>query len=126
MALFKAVNLRITILFLAAMLMLGVFALDYRAGRGFDLWLLYVVPLGLVSVVLGPRYGYATALVATALLFLSGYLLGNPYDSTIAFVLDRGSEGIAYLLFAFLIGVARTVLAGPDSAPHNQPRTRQE
>ena len=70
----------------------GIFALDYAAGREFDLWLLYVLPVGLASVVIGPRYGFSFAAIATGLLFLVGYLLGNTYTSITAFLLDRASE----------------------------------
>mgnify|MGYP000627317879 CR=1 FL=1 len=51
MAPFTAGKLSRITLLLAAVLLFAVFALDGAAGRGFDLWLIDVVPIGLVSVV---------------------------------------------------------------------------
>lgn len=45
--------------------------------------------------------------LAGALLCLNGYLLGNPYSSDFAFLVDRASDVVAYLLIVSLIGVAR-------------------
>ena len=110
-------SLRLLTLTAAALLMAGVFALDYAAGRDFDLWLLYILPIALAAFVLGPRHGYLMSMAATALLFLSGYLLGNPYGSTLAFMVDRGSEGLVYLLISYLIGAARVAIADADMPP---------
>lgn len=112
-------TLRNSILLVAVILLAGIFALDYAVGREFDLWLLYVLPVGLASVVLGPRYGFVVAAIATSLLFLGGYLLGNPYASLAAFLLDRASEGCALFLLAYLIGLARLRVASPNDAPAN-------
>ena len=110
--------LRKATLLISALLMAGVFALDQAAGRDFDLWLLYVAPIALTSVVVGPRYGYGVALAATGLLFLTGYLGDNPYATYAAFVFDRVCEGLAYLLLVFLMGATRTKAAGSDSPPN--------
>ena len=112
-------TLRNSTLLVAAILMAGIFALDYAVGREIDLWLLYVIPVGVASLVIGPRYGYVLAGIATGLLYLSGYLLGNPYTTTAAFVFDRTSEGVAFFLLAYLIGLARIGVAGSDSASTN-------
>ena len=109
-------KLRILILRLAALLMAVIFALDYAVGRDFDLWLLYLVPISLASVVLGPRYGYGCALAATGLLLLGDSVVGSRYASGAALALDRASESIAYLLLVFLIGVVRTSISSTDLA----------
>ena len=106
-------------LLISALLMAGVFALDQAAGRDFDLWLLYVAPIALNSLVLGTRYGYGAALAATGLLFLTGYWGNNPFASYAAFAFDRACEGLAYLLLVFLIGAARTKFVGSDSPPNH-------
>ena len=112
-------TLRNSILLVAGILTAGIFALDYAAGREFDLWLLYVLPVGLASVVIGPRYGFGFAAIATGLLFLGGYLLGNPFTSIAAFLLDRASNGCALFLLAYLIGLARTGIASNNDASAN-------
>lgn len=112
-------TLRNSILLVTGLLMTGIFTLDHAVGREFDLWLLYVAPVGLASVVLGPRYGFGVAAIATSLLFLAGYLLGNPYSSLAAFILDRASEGCAFFLLAYLIGQARIGIASSNDASAN-------
>ena len=107
-------------LLLGVVLLLAVFALDSAVGRELDLWLVYVIPIGLVSIVLGPRYGYLVACVATGLLLLESYLFGNAHNSVAALVFDRTSEFLAYLLFTFLIGIARNNPSGPGQASDSQ------
>lgn len=107
MAVSIAVKLRTTTLALATFLLVAVFALDHRAGSQFDLWLMYILPIGLVSIVLGPLYGYVIAIVATGLLLLDSVFAGDVYGSVAALLFARVSILLAYLLFVFLIGLAR-------------------
>ena len=95
------------VLIAIAILFTGIYGLDYSAGRDLSLWLLYIVPIALGTFAMGPRCGIVLSCLAGALLFLNGYLLGNPYASTVAFVVDRASNVLAYLLIAGLIDVAR-------------------
>ena len=95
------------VLIAIAILFTGIYGLDYSAGRDLSLWLLYIVPIALGTFAMGPRCGIVLSCLAGTLLFLNGYLLGNPYASTVAFVVDRTSALLAYLLIAGLIDVAR-------------------
>ena len=95
------------VLIAIAILFTGIYGLDYSAGRDLSLWLLYIVPIALGTFAMGPRCGIVLSCLAGTLLFLNGYLLGNPYASTVAFVVDRASDVLAYLLIAGLIDVAR-------------------
>lgn len=99
---------RTPILTAIAILFTGIFGLDYSAGREVNLWLLYIVPIALGTFAIGQRCGIVLSCLAGALLFLNGYLVGNPYTSGTAFVVDRASNLLAYLLIASLIGVARS------------------
>ena len=98
---------RTPILIAIAILFIGVFGLDYSAGRELNLWLLYIVPIALGTFAMGPRSGVVMSCLAGALLCLNGYLLRNPYSSDFAFLVDRASDVVAYLLIVSLIGVAR-------------------
>ncbi len=98
---------RTPILVLIAILFIGVFGLDYSAGGEVSLWVLYIVPIALGTFAMGQRSGIVLSCLAGVLLFLNGYLVGNPYASGAAFVIDRASDTLAYLLIACLIGVAR-------------------
>ena len=112
-------TLRNSILLVTGLLMTAIFALDYAVGREFDLWLLYVLPVEIASLVLGPRHGFGVAAIATGLLFLGDYLLGNPYPSIAAFLLDNASNGWALFLLAYLIGLARIGVASSSDASAN-------
>ena len=102
-------------------LMLGAYAFDYAAGRELNLWLLYVVPVLYGTFTLGLRVGVVVSLVSGALLFLNGYLLGNPFSSTAIYVIDRLSNILAYLLITLLCAVARGQYASFKAEVENAP-----
>lgn len=89
--------------------------LDYASGPAFDLWLLYLAPIGLASFVLGARFGYALALLAGVLQFLSGGLPGSAYPSITTFVGEHGAAASVYVVCAYVIGVIRVLHARPDA-----------
>lgn len=107
-------SLRNTILGFTIAVTACVFMLDYATGRDIDLWLLYLVPVALGSFALGARYGYALAIFAAALLFVTAKLFGTPYPSVAAFLSERGAEAALYLVCAYLIGLVRMSIASSD------------
>lgn len=96
----------------AIVLMVSVFALDHAVGRDINLWILYLAPIALVSFVIGLRPGLLCAAFAVCLLLVNGAVLGNPFGSTTAFLLDRLSEAVAYALVVWLIGAVRMAIGG--------------
>ncbi len=103
----KTVSIKTLIISIVAVMMAGVYALDFAAGREFNLWLLYLLPIALGTFSLGSGAGYALCALATLLLLLNGQLLGNPFPSTGAFLFDRFSSAMTYALVTFLIGLGR-------------------
>ena len=89
--------------------------LDYASGPAFDLWLLYLVPIGLASFVLGAGYGYALALLAGALQFLTSGLPGSAYPSIATFVDKHGAAASVYVVCAYVIGMIRVLRARADA-----------
>lgn len=89
--------------------------LDYASGPAFNLWLLYLVPIGLASFVLGAGYGYALALLAGALQFLTSGLPGSAYPSIATFVGEHGAAASVYVVCAYVIGVIRVLHARADA-----------
>ena len=100
----------------AIALMGGVLTLDYVTGRDIDLWLLYVIPIGIVSLLLGARFGYALTFLAAAFLFVTTMLFGIHYPSITAFASDRGIEALVFLVCAYLIGAIRRKIADSESS----------
>lgn len=97
-------------------LMVLVWAADYLAGRDLTLWVLYLVPIGLIAFVLGTTSGLVYSVLALALLCVNGLLLGNPYASIGALVLERVSDCIAYIVLAVLVSALRGSL-GAEGPP---------
>jgi|GEM_PF-3290023 len=112
---------RITFLVLVAALMGCLCMLDVASGPGSEMWLLYLVPIGVASFVLGARYGYALTLLAGVLQFLTSGVPGSAYPSIAVFVSDHGAAASVYVVVAFVIGVMRmlsrpSVSGGPIDA----------
>ena len=107
--------LRKSVLALAIALTGCVCMLDYVSDLAFDLWLLYLVPIGLASFVLGARFGYALALLAGAWQFLTSGLPGSAYPSITTFVGEHGAAASAYVVCAYVIGVMRVLHVRPDA-----------
>ena len=91
-----------------------MFAIDLGAGKELNLWILYVLPIAAATVTLGYRAGLVVVAVASVLLFAAGYLLGNPFSSTLIFVIDRLSCVVAYVLFASTFSVAARYFMSPN------------
>ena len=102
---------RTPILAAIAILFTGIFGLDYSAGREVNLWLLYIVPIALGTFAIGQRCGIVLSCLAGALLFLNGYLVGNPFSNPLIFALNRLLDISALLLISWLIGVTRGQLS---------------
>lgn len=98
---------RNTVLALAIALMGCVCMLDYASGPAADMWLLYLVPIGVASFVLGARYGYALTLLAGVLQFLTSGVPGGAYPSIATFVSEHGAAASVYVVCAYVIGVVR-------------------
>ena len=109
-------RLRILVLSIVIVLMTLVFTLDYSVGREFNMWLLYLVPIATGTFALGSGFGYALCAMATALLFLSGYLLGNPFESVAAYAFDRFCNASMYVFATYLIGAIRVAIGSTDLA----------
>ena len=107
-------SLRNATLAIAIAMMGGIFMLDYATGRDIDLWLLYLVPIGLVSFVLGARYGYALTLVAALLLLATSGLYNHALPTIRAFLSERGTEATVYVVCVYLLGLLRLVIGGAD------------
>ena len=95
--------LRMSVFLIAFVAALGIFGLDFYFGREIDLWFLYIIPIGIVCLILGARTGYWMVALTVGLLFLDGYLLGNPYSTLLAFLIDRLSEGAMFAFVVYLI-----------------------
>ena len=103
---------RITTLTIAITMMGCIAVLDYAAGHEVDLWLLYLAPIGLVSFVLGARYGYAMTLAAALLLLLISKLHGPAWPTLGALLSERGTETTVYVVSVYLLGLLRLVVGG--------------
>jgi len=108
-------SLRNATLIIAIALMGGIFMLDYATGRDIDLWLLYLVPIGLVSFVLGARYGYAVTLAAAMLLLATTWMYNHAMPTILAFLSERGTEATVYVIAVYLIGILRLAVADADA-----------
>ena len=89
--------------------------LDYQAGAELNLWLLYLAPIALGTMVLGVHTGYALSILCASLLFLNGFLLGNPFHTIFAFLVDRASASTVYIVVTFLTGIARAAMSSSDA-----------
>jgi hypothetical protein len=107
-------SLRNATLAFAIAMMGGIFMLDFATGREIDLWLLYLAPIGLVSFVLGARYGYALTLATGLLLLATTGLYQNALPTLGAFLADRGTEATVYVVCVYFIGLLRLVVGGAD------------
>ena len=107
-------SLRNTTLAITFALLAGIFMLDCATGRDFNLWFVYLLPVGFASFVLGARYGYGVTL-ATALLLLA---TTGIYDRAIPTIRDfisiRGTEATVFVICVYLIGLMRLAIAGVD------------
>ena len=115
---------RIATLAIAIAMMGCIAVLDYAAGHEVDLWLLYLAPIGLVSFVLGARYGYAMTLAAAMLLFLISKLHGPAWPTLGALLSERGTETSVYVVSVYLLGLLRLVVGGAHGASRLDTPTR--
>lgn len=107
-------SLRNTTLAIAIAMMGGIFMLDYATGREIDLGLLYLVPIGLASFVLGARYGYALTLAAGLLLLATTGLYQHALPTLSAYFADHGTEATVYVVCVYFIGLLRLVVGGAN------------
>jgi len=105
-------SLRIVTLVIALALMGGIFIVDYAIGRQMDLWLLYLIPIGLASFVLGARYGYALTLATALLLLATSFLHQHAFPSLSTFLAERGTEATVYVVSVYIIGLVRLAVRG--------------
>ena len=117
---------RIATLAIAIAMMGCIAVLDYAAGHEVDLWLLYLAPIGLVSFVLGARYGYAMTLAAAMLLFLISKLHGPAWPTLGALLSERGTETSVYVVSVYLLGLLRLVVGGAHGASRLDTPTRMD
>ncbi len=116
--------LRNATLAIAIVMMGGIAMLDYAAGHEVDLWLLYLVPIGLVSFVLGARYGYAMTLAAALLLLVTSRLHAPDWPTIGAFLSERGTETTVYVVSVYLLGLLRLVVGGTHGSKRLDAPTR--
>ena len=106
---------RHTAILATAGLLAVIFVLDYLVGSEINLWVLYLAPIAFGSIAFGTRNGYWLAVGATGLLWFASFLLSPSTKGLIAVLIDRGSSGITYFLFAFLVGQVRAAIAREES-----------
>jgi len=117
-------SLRIVTLVVASALMGGNFIVDCATGREVDLWLLYLIPIGLASFVLGARYGYALTLAAALLLVATRVLQQHAFPSLSTFLTERGTEATVYVVSVYIIGLVRLAVRGTDGGTRMDTPTR--
>jgi hypothetical protein len=94
----------------AITLMVGIEVYDFWAGREISLWILYVVPIAVVSWYKGPKSGVAASGLAVVFLYVVGVLSGHPYSSDLYFCIATTSQAVAYLIIVFLVTAQRSLL----------------
>ncbi len=106
----------------AFILMVGIAVYDFWAGREISLWVLYVVPIAVVSWHKGVKSGVAVSALAVVFLSVVGALTGHPYSSDLYFYIATLSQAVAYLVIVFLVTSHRSLLqrrSGPATIPRS-------
>ena len=88
-------------------LILCIAAADVAVGIRINLWLLYMVPMGLATWNLGIKTGWAFFGLSVVVLFSTAFLFGYPQSSQVYLVLSYISKTIAYCVVVFLLGELR-------------------
>jgi hypothetical protein len=105
----------------ALVLMMGIAVYDFWAGREISLWVLYVVPIAVISWYKGAKAGAASSGLAVVFLYVVGVWSGHPYSSVFYFCVATLSQAIAYVMIVFLVTAQRGLLrqsSAPPEFPH--------
>ena len=92
---------------LYGVLMLLIALLDVVTGAQINVWILYAIPIGMVTWNLGQRPGLVMAATASVLLEAIGLFVGNPYTSGLYLAIACASKAIAYFGLVALLSALR-------------------
>jgi hypothetical protein len=101
----------------ALVLMAGIAVYDFWAGREISLWILYVVPIAVISWHKGARAGAAAAALAVVFLYVVGVGSGHPYSSDLYLCVATLSQAVAYIVIVFLVTAQRSLLRQSSAPP---------
>lgn len=100
-------SLGISQLILVCAALLAILWSDGSVGVQVSLWVLYCLPIALMTWNRGAKVGALIAAAATGLLVLTGLLWGHLTDSWWYFGISVTSKAVIYLSLVLLIGALR-------------------
>ena len=77
--------------------------------RGFSLWVLYLVPIGIAAWLKGFRHGLWMAALSVVCLIIDGVFVGNPFVSWGMYLYALTCRALAFVVIAALSGRLRLV-----------------
>lgn len=83
--------------------------IDMVLCRGFSLWVLYLLPIGVSAWLLSLRFSFVVVLLAVGLTGFDGLVLGNPFISLQMYLYAFACRALAFMVVAVLGNRARLV-----------------